>query len=132
VWQRRLDAVERAYGVDLEDVAQVLRAQLCDASREPEPRVVDEDVDGAERLECPLTIASTEPASEMSVFTASARPPEAEISRRSASSFPASREASTTAAPREASSRAVASPMPLEAPVTTATRPFSVFSTLVS
>src|SRR5215203_5720349 len=73
-------------------------------------------------------IASTESLSVTSVFTASAGMPEAEISRRSASSLSTAREASTTEAPRDASSLAVASPMPLEAPVTTATLPFRVCS----
>ena len=75
------------------------------------------------------TIASTEPLSETSVSTASATPPEAEILRCSASSLSTALEASTTEAPRDASSLAVASPMPLEAPVTTATLPFRARST---
>src|SRR5829696_5924447 len=75
------------------------------------------------------TIASTEPLSETSVSTASARPPEAEISRRRVSSLSAALEASTTEAPRNASSLAVAAPIPLEAPVTTATLPLRVCST---
>src|SRR5918997_1253188 len=40
--------MKRAYGVDFEDVAQVLGAQLRDAPGEPEPRVVDENVQRAE------------------------------------------------------------------------------------
>src|SRR5215210_2716820 len=72
------------------------------------------------------TIASTEPLSETSVSTARAAPPEAEISRRKSSSLPTALEASTTEAPRAASSMAVASPMPLDAPVTTATLPLKV------
>src|SRR5215217_6545453 len=69
------------------------------------------------------TIASTELLSETSVSTARAVPPEVEISRCRASSLSTAREASTTDAPHAASSLAVASPMPLEAPVTTATLP---------
>src|SRR5829696_10258255 len=77
------------------------------------------------------TIASTESLSETSVSTSRATPPEAEIPRRKASSLLAALEASTTEAPRAASSLAVASPMPLEAPVTTATLPPRLCSTEV-
>src|SRR5215203_3191951 len=69
------------------------------------------------------TMASTELLSETSVSTTRAVPPEAEISRRRPPSLSTALEASTTEAPRAASSLAVASPMPLEAPVTTATLP---------
>src|ERR687898_851994 len=69
------------------------------------------------------TMASTELLSETSVSTARAAPPEARISRRKPSSRSTALDASTTEAPRAASSLAVASPMPLEAPVTTATLP---------
>ena len=57
---------------------------------------------------------------------------EAEISRSRLSSFSAARAASTTAAPREASSLDAASPMPLEAPVTTATLPWRVCCTVLA
>src|SRR3712207_1326145 len=77
------------------------------------------------------TNASTEPLFETLVFTASTLSPEAEISLSRASSFSAARAASTTTAPRDANSRAVASPIPPEAPVTTATLPLRVcFTTL--
>src|SRR5829696_1116143 len=78
-----------------------------------------------------LTMASTEPRSETSVSTTSATPPEAEMSRRRPPSFSTALEASTTEVPRAASSLAVASPMPLEAPVTTATLPPRLCSTEV-
>ncbi len=49
--------------------------------------------------------------------TASARPPAAVIARTTSSSRSARRARSTTAAPSAASARAVARPMPAEAPV---------------
>src|SRR5919202_1435846 len=69
------------------------------------------------------TSRSTSVRAVTSVGTARARPPCRTISSASAWIRSARRAASTTAAPWRASSRAVAAPIPLEAPVTTATLP---------
>src|SRR5919201_3192681 len=69
------------------------------------------------------TSRSTSARSLTSVGTARARPPCRTISSASAWIRSARRAASTTAAPWRASSRAVAAPIPLDAPVTTATLP---------
>jgi hypothetical protein len=66
-----------------------------------------------------------------SVGTASALPPAAEISRSRNKILSSLRAASTTAAPLAANARAVASPMPLEAPVTTATLPLKLVFVIV-
>src|SRR5437868_3258314 len=71
------------------------------------------------------TSRSTSARSVTSVGTARARPPCRTISSASAWIRSARRAASTMAAPWRASSRAVAAPIPLDAPVTTATLPRS-------
>ena len=65
------------------------------------------------------TIRSGAVRSPTSAVTASVRPP---ISSRTASSSSARRPTSTTASPFVESSRAVAAPIPVPAPVTIATR----------
>src|SRR5829696_8399037 len=72
------------------------------------------------------TAAIAWPWSVTSVSTATARPPSAAIAATSASSRSVRRAATATAAPCPASARAAASPMPLLAPVTSATVPSSV------
>jgi hypothetical protein len=69
--------------------------------------------------------ASIDAWSVTSTVSASAVPPAARISATSFSSMSPRRASTATLAPREASSLAVARPMPLEAPVTTAIRLFS-------
>ncbi len=59
----------------------------------------------------------------ISVGTASARPPSRSISAASCCNRSARRAANTTVAPARANARAVASPIPLDAPVTIATPP---------
>lgn len=54
------------------------------------------------------------------------------MSRAKNPSFSSARAASTTEAPRAESARAVASPMPLDAPVTTATLPLNFLSVMAS
>src|SRR4051794_38202756 len=67
--------------------------------------------------------ASTCAASATSVGMASARPPSSRTSRAAASRASSLRATSATASPRLANSRAVARPMPADAPVMTVTMP---------
>ena len=69
------------------------------------------------------TIASTWSGSRTSVGCAAARPPAASISATVSSSGSGRRPATTTDAPSRANSWAMARPIPLPPPVTSATRP---------
>src|SRR6478672_9068606 len=118
-----LGAIHHAEEVYPYHLLPFLDRSIEDGSEEHDPGVIDQHVDSPELRS---GAADADSASERWVTSASmdnTSPPIPLISSASVASRSARRATSTTVAPCRASIREDASPMPLEAPVTTATQP---------
>ena len=121
--QRRGDAVQDALEVDVDHLLPVLDAQVVQRGDQPDPGVADEDVELAVALACQRDQAGEVLAPRHVRAAQAASPPACSMRAASASRRSGRRAPSTTFAPRSASSSAVASPMPLLAPVMATTLP---------
>ena len=125
----RAHAVDDAHQVDAQRPAPVGQRALPGAEpqggrRRRDAGVVEQDVHVAEAIEGRHRRAGRRHSVvATSATTASVSTPRALISASAADSAPGSMSASTTCIPSSAKRRAVANPIPLAAPVTTATRP---------
>ena len=125
--QERLDAVDRAPQVDVDRPAPVVVGHLEDRAADGDAGVVEHDVDRAEGVERGvghrLHGLQRAHVADHAVGLGAAR---RAARRPRASRAPCSMSASTTVAPFDASTFAVARPIPLAPPVTTAPLPLSV------
>jgi len=122
--QRCGDAVQNAFDVDLDHVLALLNAQVVEGRDRPNAGIVDENVKFAVSLTCHLIRAETSSRRLTSVSAQDASPPAPAMRAARASRRSDPRAPGTTFAPRSASSSAVASPIPLLAPVIATTLPW--------
>jgi hypothetical protein len=110
--------------VDVEERLRLLQEAGIDRPH-PDPGVVDDQVDTPSRECAAATAASTDSGSRTSTGTGSADKPPARCSATNSDSRGVGRAAMPTAAPARSRAIAIAAPMPLVAPVTTAFTPDS-------
>ena len=121
--------VDQALEVDVDHPLPFLRRRVLDRPQEHLAGVVDDDVEPAQLVDRAADRGVRLLRSAMSASIARAVCPALPISFARRSSRSSRRAASATLAPSAASSRAVASPIPLLAPVTSATVPSKEFAT---